>query len=141
MYEQKILCATDDTEPSEKAVSLAIAWAEMLQQTLTFITVIDGPETRFTVWDQAKIESGDLPVDAPLLDALNRARQAGLTHLNCVRAAGPDIAQAIVTYAEKNSYHHIVSGSAGRSGAARFFKGSVAGDIVVLAHCPVTIAR
>jgi nucleotide-binding universal stress UspA family protein len=141
MYEQKILCATDDTDPSEKAVTLAIAWAETLKQTLTFLTVTDGSEMRFTVWDQAKIESGDLPVDAPLLSALDRARQAGLTHLNCVRAAGPDIAQAIVTYAEKNHYHHIIAGSAGRSGTARFFKGSVAGDIVVLAHCPVTIAR
>ena len=141
MYEQKILCATDGTDLSEKAVTLAVAWAELLKQSLAFITVIDGSETRFTVWDQAKIEVGDLPVDKPLLVALERALQAGLTHLSCIRAAGPDIAQAIVVYAEKNHYHHIIAGSAGRSGAARLLKGSVAEDIVVLAHCPVTIAR
>jgi nucleotide-binding universal stress UspA family protein len=141
MYEQKILCATDGTELSDKAVTLALSWAEMLQQSLAFIMVIDGSEMHFTVWDQARIEAGDLPVDRPLLAALERARQAGLTHLSCVRAAGSNIAQAIVTYAEKNNYHHIIAGSAGRSGTARFLKGSVAEDIVVAAHCPVTIAR
>ena len=56
-------------------------------------------------------------------------------------AAGPRIAEAIVTYAEKNNYHHVVMGSAGRTGTARFLKGSVAQELVTLAHCPVTIAR
>jgi nucleotide-binding universal stress UspA family protein len=32
-------------------------------------------------------------------------------------------------------------GSAGRTGTARFLKGSVAEDIVTRAHCPVTVVR
>ncbi len=57
------------------------------------------------------------------------------------RAGGSDIAGAIVDYAEKNSYHHIVTGSAGLTGAKRLLLGSVAADIVTLAHCPVTVVR
>jgi len=141
MADQKILCATDGSAISEKAVIQAIAWAGQLNQALTFITVTDGAELKFTTWDEARLTSGDLPVDRPLLVALQRALSAGLKHLGCVRAAGPHIADAIVGYAEKNHYHHIIAGSAGRTGTARLLIGSVAADIVNRAHCPVTIVR
>jgi nucleotide-binding universal stress UspA family protein len=141
MYDQRILCATDGSALSEKAVTLAIAWAGQLSQFLAFIAVIDGSDLKFTVWDEAKLAAGELPVDRPLVSALEKARAAGLSHLGCVRASGPQIAQAVITYAEKNHYHHIIVGRAGRTGTARFLKGSVAEDIVTLAHCPVTIAR
>ena len=141
MYDQKILCATDGGPHSEKAVVQAVAWAEQLRQFLAFITVMDGSEVKFTVWDQAKMASGNMPVDPSLISALAVAKAAGLTQLGCVRASGPRIAETIVAYAEKNHYHHIIMGSAGRVGAARFLKGSVAQELVTLAHCPVTIVR
>jgi nucleotide-binding universal stress UspA family protein len=141
MTEQKILCATDGAPHSEKAVVHAIGWAGQLQQAITFITVVDGSEIKFVSWDEAKIADGVMPVDAALLAALERARAAELIHIGCVRGIGPRIAETIVAYAEKNNYHHIVMGSAGRAGAARFLKGSVAQELVTLAHCPVTIAR
>ena len=141
MADQKILCATDGSAISEKAVTHAISWASQLKQMLTFITVTDGAELRFTVWDEAKLAAGQLPVDKSLLVALERALAGGLKRLGCVRAAGPHIADAIVGYAEKNHYHHIIVGSAGRTGTARLLIGSVAADIVTRAHCPVTIVR
>jgi nucleotide-binding universal stress UspA family protein len=141
MSEQKILCATDGSAPSEKAVVHAIHWAEQLNQPLAFVTVTDGSELKFVVWDEAKIAAGDLPVDKPLLVALDRALKAGLKHVTCVRGISSDIAEAVVTYAEKNSYHHIIAGSVGRTGTARLLIGSVAEDIVTRAHCPVTIVR
>ncbi|HVM83043.1 MAG TPA: universal stress protein [Candidatus Binatia bacterium] len=141
MADQKILCATDGTATSEKAVAQAITWAGQLNQFLAFITVVDGPEIKFLVWDEAKLAAGELPVDKALLAALERAKSAGLTRLGCVRASSPDIGQGIVTYAEKNHYRHIIVGSVGRTGTVRFLKGSVAADIVTLAHCPVTIVR
>ena len=141
MSEQKILCATDGSAPSEKAVIHAIHWAAQLKQPLAFITVTDGSETKFLVWDEARIAAGDLPVDKALLVALNRALGDGLKHVTCVRGTSSDIAEAVVTYAEKNSYHHIIAGSVGRTGIARHVVGSVAGDIVTRAHCPVTIVR
>ena len=45
-----------------------------------------------------------------------------------MRAPGDDIARALVAYAETNSYHHIVMGSEGRTGAKRLLLGSVAAD-------------
>ena len=100
-----------------------------------------GSEIKFNSWDETRIAAGDLPVDKPLLLALQRALASGLKRVGCVRGAGPDIAEAIVTYAEKNHYHHIIAGSVGRTGIARHVVGSVAADIITRAHCPVTIVR
>jgi nucleotide-binding universal stress UspA family protein len=141
MADQKILCATDGSAPSEKAVIHAINWAAQLNQPLAFITVTDGSELKFMTWDETKIAAGDLPVDKSLLLALQRALGAGLKRLTCVRGMSSDIAEAVVTYAEKNGYHHIIAGSVGRTGTARLLIGSVAEDIVTRAHCPVTIVR
>jgi len=141
MADQKILCATDGSAPSEKAVIHAIHWAAQLDQPLAFITVTDGSDLKYLVWDEAKLTAGELPVDKPLLVAFERALKQGLKRITCIRAMGTDIAEAVVTYAEKNGYHHIVAGSVGRTGLARHVVGSVAGDIVTRAHCPVTIVR
>jgi nucleotide-binding universal stress UspA family protein len=141
MADQKILCATDGSAPSEKAVIHAIHWAAQLDQPLAFITVTDGSDLKYLVWDEAKLAAGELPVDKPLLMALDRALKDGLKRVTCIRAMGSDIAQAVVAYAEKNGYHHIIAGSVGRTGLARHVVGSVAGDIVTRAHCPVTIVR
>jgi nucleotide-binding universal stress UspA family protein len=141
MADQKILCATDGSAPSEKAVVHAIHWASQLNQPLAFITVTDGSELKYITWDEAKLATGNLPVDKSLLLALERARAAGLKHVTCIRGMSSNIAEAVVAYAEKNHYHHIIAGSVGRTGTARLLIGSVAEDIVTRAHCPVTIVR
>jgi nucleotide-binding universal stress UspA family protein len=136
MADQKILCATDGSAPSEKAVAHAINWAGQLNQPLAFITVIDGSALKYITWDEAK-----LAVDKSLLLALQRALAAGVKPVACIRGMSSNIAEAVVTYAEKNHYHHIIAGSVGRTGTARLLIGSVAEDIVTRAHCPVTIVR
>jgi nucleotide-binding universal stress UspA family protein len=141
MADQKILCATDGSVPSEKAVTHAMNWALQLKQPLAFMTVTDGSELKYITWDEAKIAAGDLPVDKTLLLALQRALAAGLKQVTCIRGMNSNIAEAVVTYAEKNGYHHIIVGSVGRTGTARLLIGSVAEDIVTRAHCPVTIVR
>jgi nucleotide-binding universal stress UspA family protein len=52
-----------------------------------------------------------------------------------------DTAAAIVDYAETHGIDHIVTGSSGRVGIPRFVLGSVAGEIIHRAHCPVTVVR
>ncbi len=140
MSAEKILCATDGSAISDKAVAFAIRLARELRQHLTFITVA-GDEAPIAIWDMGRIKIGQMPVDKHLAAALNAALQAGVTQVACARAGGSDIAGAIVGYAETNSYHHIIAGSAGRTGAARLLIGSVAADIVNKAHCPVTVVR
>jgi nucleotide-binding universal stress UspA family protein len=138
----KILCATDGSVPATKTVAFAIELAQRLSLPLSFMTVVDGDDGAApTVWDAAALLAGKLPVDKSLLTAVELALKGGLRRIAAVRAPGRDIARTIVDYAEKNSYHHIVTGSAGRTGAARLLIGSVAADIVTYAHCPVTVVR
>src|SRR5262249_40506587 len=106
----------------------------------TVITAAD-EDTLPLVWDEQHIMTKDLPPDRELLAALNVAVRSGLQHLTAVRLHGQPPAAVIVNYAEKNSYHHIIAGSSGLTGAKRLLLGSVAADIVTLAHCPVTIVR
>jgi nucleotide-binding universal stress UspA family protein len=138
----KILCATDGSVPAAKTVTFAIELAQRLALPLSFITVVDGDGVQSPmVWDADALQAGNLPPDKSLLVAVESALKAGLRRMAAIRAPGDDIARTIVDYAEKNSYHHIVTGSAGRTGAARLLIGSVAADIVTYAHCPVTVVR
>ena len=139
---QRLLCATDGSPPSEKAVAYAVGLGEELGRPITFLVVADGAlETVPAVWDEAKIKAGELPADKELLSALNTALQHKLLSVRLVRAYGSDPAEAIVSYAERNGYHHIIVGSEGRTGAKRMLLGSVAEDVVTRAHCPVTVVR
>lgn len=140
----KLLCATDGSHSSEKAVAFAVDLAKRLGAGLTFLTVStvsaeSAAKTHF--WDDRVLGAADAQTQAELDAAAKAARAAGLAEARCVVASGRDIAQAIVAYAEKNGFDHIVTGSSGRTGAARLMLGSVAADVVAKAHCPVTIAR
>ncbi|MDY0882095.1 universal stress protein [Dongia soli] len=142
MMTSGLLCATDGSAISEKAVVYAAELARSQQQHLAFLTVVTGSEDQHPmVWDEKRLRAGDLPPDRELLSALSVATHQELQHLTCVRVHGRNPAAAIVSYAEKNNYHHIIAGSAGLTGAKRLLLGSVAADIVTRAHCPVTIVR
>jgi nucleotide-binding universal stress UspA family protein len=140
----KLLCATDGSHSSEKAVGFAVDLAKRLNAKLAFLTVStvsqeSAAKTHF--WDERILGAADDQIQAELRAAAAAARKAGLADAACVTASGRDIAAAIVAYAEKNGFDHIVTGSSGRTGASRLLLGSVASDVVAKAHCPVTIAR
>ncbi len=142
MNPERLLCATDGSPPSEKAVHYTVSLAEELRRPITFLLVADGAlETVPAAWDEARVKAGDLPPDKELLAALKTALQHKLLSVRLVRAYGNDPAEAIVSYAERNGYHHIIVGSEGRTGAKRMLLGSVAEDVVTRAHCPVTVVR
>ena len=142
MNTERLLCATDGSPPSEKAVTYAVGLAEEMQRPLTFLLVADGAlETAPEVWDEKRVKAEDLPRDKELLAALKAALRHKLLSVKLVRAYGSDPAEAIVGYAERNGYHHIIVGSEGRTGAKRMLLGSVAADVVTRAHCPVTVVR
>ena len=56
-----------------------------------------------------------------------------------IRAGDP--ARVIVRYADANDVSHVVVGSHGRQGPARFLLGSVAGTVVERSAVPVTVVR
>ena len=73
--------------------------------------------------------------------ARTEALKAGLDDAKLVTATGRNIAAAIIDYAEKEGYDHIVTGSTGRTGVSRLLLGSVASNVVAKAHSPVTVVR
>ncbi len=68
--------------------------------------------------------------------AKEQGLQAGYTVLKSFK-----IVSAIINYADKEGYNHIICGTTGRSGIPRFLIGSVASGILHKAHCPVTVVR
>jgi len=142
MSSERLLCATDGSPSADKAISFAIMLSARLDMPITFLVVASGEaQSPPQVWDEERVLAGDLPPDKELLSALRAALEAGRRRIRLVRALGESAAPAIVGYAERNGYHHIIVGSEGRTGAKRMLLGSVAQDIVQRAHCPVTVVR
>lgn len=141
---EKLLCAVDGSHSSQKAATLAATLAGKLESELTFLTVqtMDVQHAaRELYWDSRLLEAADLQSERELEEARRAAEAAGLSQVACVKTYGRRIAEAIVAYAEKEGFGHIVTGSSGRSGVERLMLGSVAADVVARAHCPVTVAR
>lgn len=138
---KKILCAVDDSENAEKTAALAAELAGKSGAELTLFAVreqLDGYGAKGSIgeylWDEAQLKS--------VLDkAAGAAKKAGCASPKTASASSRDVARAIVMHAEDNGVDHIVVGSGGKGGIARFVMGSVSHDVVNRAHCPVTIVR
>lgn len=141
---EKILCAIDGSHSSEKAVAFAVALANKVGAELTFLIIrtMDAEHAaRERYWDSRVLGVAEIQAQQEFAAARKVAKSAGLGDVGCVEAYGRDIGGAIVDFAEKQGFGHIVTGSSGRSGVQRLVLGSVAADVVAKAHCPVTIAR
>lgn len=141
---KKLLCATDGSHASEKAVGFAVNFAKQHGAELTFLsvdTVTDERLKKTYFWDTEILEAADEQSHRELHAAELMARAAGLKGFRLVAGHGTNIAAAIIDYAEKNGCDHIVTGSTGRTGVTRMLLGSVANDVVAKAHCPVTVVR
>jgi len=133
----KVLCATDGADHSSAAVELAADLAAKFQAPLALIAVniliSEGRGGSHPLWD-------DEQFDAILESAKATAGRRGVPAVETVKLIARDPAAAIVDYADKNGFDHIVVGTP-RRGMARFVLGSVAAEIVAKAHCPVSVAR
>lgn len=141
---EKILCAIDGSHSSEKAVEFAVALAKKVGADLTFVIIrtMDAEHAaKERYWDSRVLGAAEAQAQQDFAVARKAAKSAGLNGIECVEAYGRNIGGAIVDFAEKQGFDHIVTGSSGRSGVQRLVLGSVAADVVAKAHCPVTIAR
>jgi nucleotide-binding universal stress UspA family protein len=141
---KRLLCATDGSHASEKAVDFAIRLAKALGAHIAFLTVERvSPDTAASsaFWDSTVLGAAELQVHKELHTAASKARESGLSDIKCITTTGQNIAAAIIDYTEKHGYDHIIMGSVGRTGVARLLLGSIATEVVAKAHCPVTIVR
>lgn len=141
---KNILCATDGSKISAKAVDFAIALARKLGVPLTVLTVerVSRKEaTNSAFWDSIVLDAGDAITRAEFRQVADKAREAGLKDVQCVTVSSRDISDAIASYAKDHKFDQIVMGSHGHSGIQRLVLGSIAEAVVAEAHCPVTIVR
>ncbi|HVC50103.1 MAG TPA: universal stress protein [Burkholderiales bacterium] len=140
----KLLCATDGSLASVKAIAFAVEISKAMQLPLTFFSVFPpegGNHTDLAYWGAIVVDLQDIKPESVLGRAVKRASDTGYYHVRCVKAFGKHIAQAISDYARVNQYDLIVVGTVGRSGASRLLLGSVASDLVNRAHCGVCVIR
>jgi len=88
---ERLLCATDGSAVSEKAVIYTIGLALKTGQAVTLLLVADGDvEAQPLVWDEDKLKAGELPPDKELLAALQLALKHDLLRLRLVHDSGED---------------------------------------------------
>jgi nucleotide-binding universal stress UspA family protein len=135
---KKILCAVDGSEASKHAVTEASQMAKAMGAELVLLAV-----------DQVIFEGRSAPVHKlgaedvkKILDAAQAtAHAAGAMKVAVVGVASRDVGRAILNYAEDHGVDHIVVGTGEKSAGTRLVVGSVSHDLVVRAHCSVTVAR
>ena len=143
---KKILCATDGSHVSMKAVEFACRFAkEQPGASLVFVTVDrlsqqDLAEDMYTSWDSRLVDAAEEEAARQLKSAESVAKEQGV-EASYAMLRSHNTAAAIIAYAEKEGIDHIVTGSIGRTGVSRLLLGSVAWEVVTKAHCPVTIVR
>ncbi|MFL5337791.1 MAG: universal stress protein [Geminicoccaceae bacterium] len=140
----RILCATDGSKVSERAVAFAIDLAKRLDAHLTFLTVTTVTAeiaAKSAFWDATLLSVGDAQLRHELTAAVRLAAEQGLTRAEYATTAGRHIGKAVALYAHEHGHDHIVMGSHGATGIQRLMLGSVAQDVATAAHCPVTIVR
>lgn len=141
---EKLLCATDGSKASEKAVSFACDMANKVGAELTFVVVDMITNEKLSGskgWSSVMLEAVDEQENKELHLAEKTARDKGVKTFSSASAHGDNIANAVVSFAEEHGFEHIVVGSTGKTGITRVLIGSVAADIVAKAHCPVTVVR
>ena len=141
---RKILCTTDETEVSRKAEVFAADLAKSIGAELHYVHVspvtnadLESPG-QFDTIILEEVEARDHDV---LKHATGVAAEKGLAGAVCLTLQSHKTAEAVIEYAEANGCDHIVTGSNGRKGVPRLVMGSVSGDIIHKAHCPVTVVR
>src|SRR5262245_65660214 len=108
---KKLLCAIDGSYPSMRAVEIATEMAQALRMSVAFLTV--SPVSRrksreVQFWDERTIVAADAQLLKVLSDAAYVARRASLSYFTCAVVSGANIGMAIVDYAGKNGFDHIV---------------------------------
>ncbi|WP_374313778.1 universal stress protein [Dongia sp.] len=140
---KRILCAIDGSKITGRVAGCAVELAQATGAKLTFLTVNVVPTRarRTHYWDAESMNAAAAQSDKQLASAVKSAKAVKFDNYDCVVANGSNVADAIVSYAEKNKSDHIVMGTNTTNELARLFLGSVATAVVSHASAPVTVVK
>jgi nucleotide-binding universal stress UspA family protein len=152
----RVLVAVDGSPLSEKVLepaaylTFSLAEATSQQGALHLLRVVDLPAGGGKFKSDAHIDTGTKEQvrheDEEYLATLTHRLNAGdLAHLNLAITssveADPDVAEAIVTKAEKEAFDFIAIATHGRGGVEKWALGSVAGRVLHASKVPLLIMR
>jgi len=141
---EKILVPFDGSEYSEKAFEKALEIAEKFESELTAMTVIQSKTSDSAGMSLGRMqEIQDEQEDAAILILKKLEDEAKTKNVSfSIKIVhNPSSSDAIVDYADANSFDLIVMGSHGRTGFRKIVLGSVASGVVGHAKCPVLITK
>ena len=147
MY-KRILVATDGSTLSKKAVSSAVALAQLSGAELVALKVVPRyPQSYFEgglalpLSDINKIEKQWAAHGQAVVDAVAKtAKSKGLT-AKAVIVKSDLVSDAIIATAKKNKCDLIVMASHGRKGIKRLLLGSETQQVLTHSHIPVLVLR
>ncbi len=135
-----ILVAYDGSEQAEKAFAFAIDLAQRYQAALTVLAVARIPEPPDDVEAEALIEAAQQSYKKSFVRLEDRAKTYLPMKPNFKIVVGHP-AEQIVAQAAQLAVDHIVMGHRGQTFFHRWLLGSVAKQVMVYAHCTITIVR
>lgn len=137
------LCAVDGSKVADRAAACAVDLAKAAGAKLRFlnINIVPTRSRRTYFWDATLVEAAAIQSKRQLAAAAKIAKAARFGNYDCVVATGSTVADAIVSYAQKNKADHVIVGTGTTNELARIFLGSVATAVVSHAACPVTVVK
>ena len=142
---RRILCASDFSKTSGKALMSAIDLAKANRARLTIVhahvpivPLVPEQYLEASTWDRVNIETRRW-AERQVEKLVEKARKRGV-RASAMMVTG-DPAQQIVRMARSKRADLIVVGTHGRRGFSKFFLGSVAERVIATAPCPVMTVR
>ncbi len=134
-----ILVAYDGSEQAEKAYDFALDLTKHFQSQLTVLSVVRLPEPPEDVETGALVESAQKAYKK-LFDKLEKKAKSFSIEPSFKIAVG-HAAEQIVGEADQLGADHIVMGHRGQTFFNRWLLGSVAKQVMIYAHCAITVVR
>jgi nucleotide-binding universal stress UspA family protein len=147
MY-KKILVATDGSTLSKKAVSSAIALAQLTGAELVALKVIPRyPQSYFeggvalAASEVDRIEKQWAAHGQAVVDAVAKSASAKGVQVKAITAKSDLVSEAIIAAAKKQKCDLIIMASHGRRGIKRLLLGSETQQVLTHSHVPVLVLR
>lgn len=130
----KIMVCYNGTNVAKKALELALRYSKGFDATIYAVTALDG---------DPKKQLDDLEKAEKILEYANNflTIDGVKTETKLLPANNLSVAENINTFAEMELIDKIIIGVEKKSKVGKFFFGSTAQDIILLAPCPVVIAK